>query len=219
MNAWRRQGLSRHIKEKLPLPLYIHIFFFFFWCCDPTRVIASSFLRFLDHTQRRTTVGRTPLDEWSDLYLTTHNTHNRQTSMPLVEFEPTMSAGERPQTYALDRAATGTGFALTYKFIVVCRSPKLGNQCSQDLWKSWEGPATLSLPTPCLWHTQVQNCKMYCSDWIHHKNEIWLVTALPTGIPIAALTTFVSTSKARFAVGRGNSFLLSFTAAMLRSYS
>jgi hypothetical protein len=26
---------------------------------------ASSFLRFLDHTQRRTTVGRTPLDEWS----------------------------------------------------------------------------------------------------------------------------------------------------------
>ena len=32
------------------------------------------FLMFLDHTQRRTTVGRTPLDEWSarrrDLYLT-----------------------------------------------------------------------------------------------------------------------------------------------------
>jgi hypothetical protein len=26
-----------------------------------------------------------------------------------VEFEPTISAGERPQTYALDRAATGTG--------------------------------------------------------------------------------------------------------------
>jgi len=27
--------------------------------------------------------------------------------MPLVEFELTISAGERPQTYALDRAATG----------------------------------------------------------------------------------------------------------------
>ena len=65
------------------------------------------------HTQRRTTVGRTPLDEWSarrrDLYLTTQNTHNRQTSMPPVGFEPTISAGERPQTYALDHAATGTG--------------------------------------------------------------------------------------------------------------
>ena len=29
--------------------------FFFLWRCDPTRVMASSFLRFLDHTQRRIT--------------------------------------------------------------------------------------------------------------------------------------------------------------------
>ena len=44
------------------------------------------FTRFLHHTQRRTTVGRTPPKEWSarrrDLYLTTHSNHNRQTSMP-----------------------------------------------------------------------------------------------------------------------------------------
>ena len=70
-------------------------------------------MRFLYHTQQRTTVGRIPPDEWParrrDLYLTTHNTHNRQTSMPPLEFEPTISEGERPQTYALDRAATGTG--------------------------------------------------------------------------------------------------------------
>ena len=39
----------------------------------------------------------------------THKTHNRQTAMPPVGFEPTISAGEWPQTYALDRAATGTG--------------------------------------------------------------------------------------------------------------
>ena len=29
--------------------------------------------------------------------------------MSSVGFEPTISAGERPQTYALDRAATGIG--------------------------------------------------------------------------------------------------------------
>ena len=29
--------------------------------------------------------------------------------MPPVGFEPKISAGERPKTYALDRAATGTG--------------------------------------------------------------------------------------------------------------
>ena len=71
------------------------------------------FLMFLDHTQRLTTVGRTPLDEWSarrrGLYLTTHN---RQISMPPVGFESTISVGERPQTYALDSAATGTGSQL-----------------------------------------------------------------------------------------------------------
>jgi hypothetical protein len=54
---------------------------------------------FLDHAQRHSTVGRTPLDEQSarrrDLYLTTHDTHNRQISMPPVEFEPTISVGER----------------------------------------------------------------------------------------------------------------------------
>jgi len=62
---------------------------------------------FPDHKQRRTAVGRTPLDEWSarrrDLYLATHNTHNRQTSIPQGGFEPTIPAGERSQTYALDR--------------------------------------------------------------------------------------------------------------------
>ena len=60
----------------------------------------NPFLMFLDHTQRRSTAGRTPLDEWSarrkDLYLTTHDTNNRQMSMPPVGFEPTISAGERP---------------------------------------------------------------------------------------------------------------------------
>jgi len=75
-------------------------------------------MRILDHTQRRTTVGRTPLDEWSarrrDLYLTTHNTHNRETSMPPVGFETTITAGKRSQTYALDREATGTESTTLY---------------------------------------------------------------------------------------------------------
>ena len=44
-----------------------------------------------------------------DLYLTMHNTHNRQTSMAPAGFEPTVSANERQETSALDRAATGIG--------------------------------------------------------------------------------------------------------------
>jgi hypothetical protein len=37
--------------------------------------------------------------------------------MPPVGFESTIAAGERPKTYALDRAATGTGrrhFSMEY---------------------------------------------------------------------------------------------------------
>jgi len=80
--------------------------------------------RGLEITHDDAPVCRTPLDEWSvccrDLHLTTHNTHNRQTSMPLVGFKPTITAGERPQTYASDRAATGTGiYTNVYKINVV----------------------------------------------------------------------------------------------------
>ena len=35
--------------------------------------------------------------------------HSQKTSMSPEGFGPTVSEGERPQTYALDRAATGTG--------------------------------------------------------------------------------------------------------------
>ena len=51
----------------------------FFWGggghCGPTQAMTFQFMRFLDHTQGRTTVRRIPLDEWSvlrgDFYLGT----------------------------------------------------------------------------------------------------------------------------------------------------
>ena len=39
--------------------------------------------------------------------------------MPRVGFEPTIAAGERPQTYALDRATAGTGSILRYTHIIL----------------------------------------------------------------------------------------------------
>ena len=38
--------------------------------------------------------------------------------MPPVGFEPTISAGERPQTNVLNSAATGTGFNTEYIYIL-----------------------------------------------------------------------------------------------------
>jgi hypothetical protein len=66
----------------------------------------------LDHTQRRTIFGRTPLDEWSarrrDLYLTTHNTYN-QYPCPRWDTNPQSSAGRGPQTHVLHLAANKIG--------------------------------------------------------------------------------------------------------------
>ena len=60
-----------------------------------------------------TTLCRTPLDEWPTrrrpLPDNTYNTHKRQTSMPPEGFAPAISASERPQTHALDRAAPEIG--------------------------------------------------------------------------------------------------------------
>jgi hypothetical protein len=52
---------------------------------------------------------RTTLDEWSarpkDPFMSTYNTHKRQTFMPRVGFELTIPARERWQTHFLHRAA------------------------------------------------------------------------------------------------------------------
>ena len=81
------------------------------------RTIHDSFgtLRFITHSDSVTFLGF--------LYLTTHNTHNRQTSMSLVGFEPTISAGKWPQTYTLDRVDTGTGVAWRCPFQVSVNTP------------------------------------------------------------------------------------------------
>jgi len=70
-------------------------------------------------SQSDTTLGTTPLDEWSDrrrdLYLTTHNTHTRQTSMPHAGFERAIPTTEQPQTHTVPRAATGIRHIKVYR--------------------------------------------------------------------------------------------------------
>jgi len=82
------------------------------WRNSPQWDRASSFTRFLDHTQPHNIVSRNPLDDLParcrDLYLTTRNTHNRQTFLPPVGFELTILAGEWPQAYTLDSRPLGS---------------------------------------------------------------------------------------------------------------
>ena len=87
-------GHKRHWNRLLSLTLSQ----FFFLTVRQPQLAWASFVRFLI-TLRHTTLGRTPLEEWSDrrgdLYLKTYITHNRQTSMPPAGFEPTIPASKR----------------------------------------------------------------------------------------------------------------------------
>jgi hypothetical protein len=78
----------------------------------------------------------TPLDEWSarlrDLYLTTHNTYKRQTSMLPAGFELAIPACHQPQTRALDSSATGIGnLQIMLLFIVSSHSVR------DRWWDDW----------------------------------------------------------------------------------
>jgi hypothetical protein len=89
-------------------------------------------------TLRNTTLGRTPLKEWSasrrNLYMTTRNTHMRQTSP--AEFETTIPARERPQTHALDPAANGIG-----RF---CRMRLLNTEPTRNVFVNTDGSFMMS---------------------------------------------------------------------------
>jgi len=64
---------------------------------------------------RQTTLRKTPLDELSarhrDPYLTTHNTHKRQTSMPRWDSDPDFQQASGRAPHTLDRAALGLAFS------------------------------------------------------------------------------------------------------------
>jgi len=64
---------------------------------SPQWARALSFTRFLHHTQRRATVGRTPLEEWSarrrDLYLTTQ--YSQETDIHIAGGIRTQSKSRR----------------------------------------------------------------------------------------------------------------------------
>jgi hypothetical protein len=57
-----------------------------------------------------------------DLYLKTHNTHNRQISMHSVGFETSIPGSQRPQAHTLDHVTTGTG---THKMSLVHKNRPL----------------------------------------------------------------------------------------------
>jgi len=85
------------------------------------------------------TIDMTPLDEGSvrhrDLYLTRRRIHKRKISMLLAGFEPAIPASDRPQSYALDRAATSIGrfmYSYSYNAFEFCTDSTPLRSCSEN---------------------------------------------------------------------------------------
>jgi len=55
--------------------------------------------------------------------------------MPPVGFEPTFLAGERPQIYALDRTANGTGLGALYWHLIPYTPPTSVHRMVLDAFK------------------------------------------------------------------------------------
>jgi len=91
-------------------PLTLKVFMWRGYCCTSLHSMAHT------HTH---TITMTPLDEGSahrlDLHQTTHNNHNKKTSISMAGFEPTIPGSDRPQTHALNCGATGI-----VRFITSC---------------------------------------------------------------------------------------------------
>jgi hypothetical protein len=156
-------GINVKVGEHCTIPWpKLCITFHFLLARQPPEVMASSFTKCLDHTQRRTTVGRTPLDEWSarrrDLYLITHNT-KKQTSTSLRNSNP-------QSQQASARRATP------------CTARPLGpehNYWTKGYWESWLLPSR---------HKTKQAFPMKCTlGYIGY----WLVIQLQVSIKVWSL--------------------------------
>jgi hypothetical protein len=143
-------------------------------------------LRFLNHTELDT-YGRTPLSEWSarrrDLYLhrTTEHINTREKRMPWAGFEPAIPAIKRPQTYALDRAASGISTEY-YKgdqikdteIDVACSTHEAMRNACEILYRKLEDNRPLERSW-CRWN--IANIKIYLKydglNWILRSRGQW----------------------------------------------
>ena len=84
---------------------------------EPSRSHSTTHHSRYDSSGRVISPSQRPLSE--------NTQHSQQTSVVPVGFEPTISAGERPQTYALDRTVTGTGQCSRSPFKIPQELPRL----------------------------------------------------------------------------------------------
>ena len=123
---------------------------------------------------RHTTHSRTLLNCWTvwgrDLYLTTYNTHKRQTSMPPEGFEPTIPKSGKPQIHALDLFVTGTFWWYIDPFMHYIFLPFICNIRTSEYWSFKKEISTKEI---LFWHTSELRTTVaseYVIRWLKNEN-------------------------------------------------
>ena len=96
------------------------------------------------HSDTPHPVGLLQTTDQSEAGTSTYNTHNRQTAMPPVGFEPTIPACDWPQTHALDRGPLG--------------------------WATWLLPLLILFEYDMLW---ILTVNLYPFVWKNNNSVMW----------------------------------------------
>jgi len=133
-------------------------------------------------TSTRTVLGRTPLDGWSardrDLYLTTHNTHKWQTSIPQEGFEHAIPKRDRPQTRAFHHFAIGTVWWYKDPAMYCINLPL---RCNFNISQFWSFKKEISTKEILFWHTSELRTTVawgYVIRWSKNENHLWSTAVL-----------------------------------------
>jgi hypothetical protein len=168
-------------------------YFYFLWCCDPISCHGLPLRGFAIACVGHITLRTNPLGEWSarrgDGYLTAHK--SQQTSMPPAEFEPTISAGERPQTHALDEWPLGLTHIHTYFDILTTladanRISMTNTYCVYTVFRySWWWTVDLSETCRVLYQINLRNSASHwlsLYEYIHTYTRTYVRTYIHTYI-------------------------------------
>jgi hypothetical protein len=152
-------------------------------------------------TLRRTTVGRASLDEWSarrkHLYLTTHNTHKRQTFILRAGFKPTVSAGDgrrctsytaRPLGPTRQRTMDSSVQIIILRWLTILMLLLGDDAVLSELGKNLLPPSSGKLRN--LWKSNPLSC-------VVHYEVVWIVSAPLRDVLRSALTGARASSRNR----------------------
>ena len=127
----------------------------------------------------------------AETYIWQQTTFARDTSIPPAGFEPAFPARQRPQTHAVDSAATGIvsiGFFYRYHGFGTCRLrfqgtclsiPKMDAADCSETWCLYSNQRSVILKDPWQppWGSHISRCCVWCLRFVSGACVLWIISS------------------------------------------